>query len=301
VEPRVLRPEGPHEAPPPLALPSQPADGRPLQLRRSRDRPRSAARSPYAADLAGLVEGWYESEELDQIAEVLRPDDVVLELGTGLGFVSTYAARQPGVRRVVTVEANTRLVEIARYNHCLNGARVEAINAVVAAEDGTTTFYLHEDFWISSMAPQPGTAPVRLPARSISGLLAEVRPTVLVVDIEGGEASIFEGVGLPLAWRVNALVPLDDGMSCAAIAKVMLPDDAPGIVCIKRTGSRGWRASAMRAVHVAIALESGQTRCRVKLHSIPATFKGFGFWRDQGYHARWHRAPTSKYSPKRRL
>ena len=144
----------------------------------------------------GLVEGWYESEELDQIAELLRSDDVVLELGTGLGFVSTYAARQPGVRRVVTVEANPRLVEIARYNHCLNGARVEAINAVVAAEDGITTFYLHEDFWISSMAPQPGAAPVRLPARSISGLLAEVRPTVLIVDIEGGEASIFEGVDL---------------------------------------------------------------------------------------------------------
>ena len=67
---------------------------------------------------------------------------------------------------------------------------------MVAAEDGTTTFYLNEDFWISSMAPQPGTAPVRLPMRSISGLLAEVRPTVLIVDIEGGEASIFEGVDL---------------------------------------------------------------------------------------------------------
>ena len=45
-----------------------------------------------------------------------------------------------------------------------------------------------------------------------------------------------------LARRANALVLLDDGMSCEAIAKVLLLDDdtsALGIACMKRMGSRG--------------------------------------------------------------
>jgi hypothetical protein len=56
-----------------------------------------------------------------------------------------------------------------------------------------------------------------------------------------------------LARRANALVLLDDGMSCEAIAKVLLltTRSAPGIGCMRKTGSRAWRASAMRAAPAA--------------------------------------------------
>jgi hypothetical protein len=54
-----------------------------------------------------------------------------------------------------------------------------------------------------------------------------------------------------LARRANALVLLDDGMSCTAVAKVLFLDDdtvrsARGISSIGRTGSRGWRLSTMK-------------------------------------------------------
>jgi hypothetical protein len=76
-----------------------------------------------------------------------------------------------------------------------------------------------------------------------------------------------------LAWRVNELVPLGDGMSCAAIAKVMLPDDATIRTWhrlyqengIERPASFGYEGGACRD-----CLETGQTRCRVKLRNIPA-------------------------------
>jgi transposase len=53
-----------------------------------------------------------------------------------------------------------------------------------------------------------------------------------------------------LARRANALVLLDDGMSCEAIAKVLFLDDdtiRAGISCIRKTGSRGWRTSSTKA------------------------------------------------------
>ena len=147
-----------------------------------------------------MAEGWYEDAELEAVVGVLRPGDTVLELGAAIGFVSAFAARRPGVRRVVAVEANPRLIPLARRTHELNGTApsVELVNAVVTnGGEGEADFYLHEEVWASSTHPLPKAERVRLPARSLESLVAEVRPDVLVVDIEGGEAGLFEGVRLP--------------------------------------------------------------------------------------------------------
>jgi FkbM family methyltransferase len=185
----------------------------------------------------GLIEGWYECEELDEIAAVLRPNDVVLELGTGLGFISTFVARQPGIRRIVSIEANPKLVDIARQNHALNGARVEMINAVAASKDGTSHFCLHDDFWTSSMTPQPGTTVIELPARSISGLLADIKPSVLIVDIEGGEASIFDGVDLSTV-RDAILEVHPDVIGLEGVSRVFAHMAATGLLYNPRLSSR---------------------------------------------------------------
>ena len=58
-----------------------------------------------------------------------------------------------------------------------------------------------------------------------------------------------------LARRANALVLLDDGMSCGDVARVLLLDDDTvrilGIDCIRKTASTVWRtlvSAAARAV-----------------------------------------------------
>jgi hypothetical protein len=53
-----------------------------------------------------------------------------------------------------------------------------------------------------------------------------------------------------LARRANALLLLDDGMSCEAVAQVLYLDDDTIRTwhgCIRRMGSRAWRASATKA------------------------------------------------------
>jgi FkbM family methyltransferase len=143
-----------------------------------------------------LTEGWYENDEVDQILAVLRPGDTVLELGAGIGFISTIIARQPGIARVVALEANPQLLPIAERTCLENGVRVELVNAAVAPLEGEIEFFLHPEFWASSTLPRPHSRPTRVPSRSLASLLAEIRPQVLVVDIEGGEASLFEAVSL---------------------------------------------------------------------------------------------------------
>lgn len=144
-----------------------------------------------------LNDGTYEEGEMEMLGRLVRPNDTVLELGAALGLVSARVATTPGVHRVVAVEANPQLIPVAQRTYALNGVQVELINAVVSHEDGEIDFYIHPEFWASSTEPREGAERVRLPARSLSGLLKEVQPDVLIVDIEGGEVALLEGMRLP--------------------------------------------------------------------------------------------------------
>jgi FkbM family methyltransferase len=143
-----------------------------------------------------LARGDYEAAELAGLLGLIRPGDTVLELGAGIGFIGSFIARALAPRRLVSVEADPRVAAIAARTHALNNVTVELHNTLVAAEDGEVTFFQQEAFWSSSTSWLPDSTEVRLPTTAFRRLLAEVRPDVLVLDIEGGEVDIFDGVDL---------------------------------------------------------------------------------------------------------
>jgi FkbM family methyltransferase len=143
-----------------------------------------------------LSSGSYEADELAGLIGVIRPGDCVLELGAGLGFIATFIARALRPRRVVSVEADPRVAAIARRTHALNDVTVELRNTLVAAEDGEVDFHLQPAFWGSSTTWLPDSTTVRLAATAFRRLLADVRPEVLIIDIEGSEDGLFDGVDL---------------------------------------------------------------------------------------------------------
>jgi len=149
----------------------------------------------------------YEGGERKALQKILRPGDRLLELGGGLGLLSALAAKIEGIGSVTVVEANPDLIPVIRETHRLNGATsVEVRNAVVTAEDGPPVpFFLRSDFWASSMEPasRPFSSVVELPRAPLAALVAEVRPTVIVCDIEGGESGLFDHVDL---GTVRALI-----------------------------------------------------------------------------------------------
>ncbi|MER2527725.1 MAG: FkbM family methyltransferase [Candidatus Competibacter denitrificans] len=139
--------------------------------------------------------GTYEASEAGELDALIQTDEVILEIGAGCGFISTYCAKNPHTKAVYSVEANPALIDVIRLTHKLNNVQVTLYHEVLAKESGEIDFYVHEDFWASGTHSFLGK-PVKVKTTSFQQRLAEIRPTMLIVDIEGGEDGLFEGIDL---------------------------------------------------------------------------------------------------------
>jgi len=148
-----------------------------------------------------LVYGSYEGSEIDALRYAIRPGDAVLEIGAGIGFISSFAKRELQASRIVAIEADPVLIPVIKHTHAVNGISAEVRNVVAAVTDGVVEFNRQPSFWASSIVDLPGSTKVRLPARSLQGLIEDVDPDVLVVDTEGAEGRLFEGLRLPRTLR----------------------------------------------------------------------------------------------------
>jgi FkbM family methyltransferase len=152
------------------------------------------------AILKPLKSGRYEKGERVFLAELLRPDDRVLDLGGGLGLVSATAARLVPEGQVLTVEAQPNLLPLIRETWALNGVTNARLrHGLIAPEGGAGgTFYIRRDFWASSFEPdsRPYVAKAEVPQISLADLIAEFRPTVICCDIEGAEEGLFDRADL---------------------------------------------------------------------------------------------------------
>jgi FkbM family methyltransferase len=142
-----------------------------------------------------LAAGHYEREETILARDLVRPGDAVLELGAGLGLVSTVVRRFTEAGRIVCYEANPHLIPYICSAHALNGARdIDVRHAVVLPNPLTQTvpFYLCDEFWSSSLCPSSNAHEVSVRTERLSDVIAEIKPDVLLMDIEGGEADVLE-------------------------------------------------------------------------------------------------------------
>lgn len=136
--------------------------------------------------------GEYERSELKALRRHLSPDDVVMELGTGIGFISLACAKRVGGEKVFSFEANPALEPLIRANYELNHLHPKLEICVLGEDDGETDFYVHNLYWISSTRPGvPDTRHIRIPRRSLNDAIRRIDPTFLIMDIEGGERELF--------------------------------------------------------------------------------------------------------------
>ncbi len=101
----------------------------------------------------------------------------------------------PGIAREIYLgdyEANPELIPLIRETHAKNDVAPTLINALLAKGDGEREFHLEDDFWASS-AHRTGGRSITVKQIDLNAELARVKPSFLIVDIEGGEAEFFAG------------------------------------------------------------------------------------------------------------
>ena len=136
----------------------------------------------------------YENKETEAALRVVREGDRVIELGAGLGYMSTLVASKRKIDCVHSFEANPGLIPYLHRGHAATGlGNTHVHHAILGAESGTVDFHVRENILSSSMARFEGEDPPethQIEVRAADAVFAEIKPTVLLCDIEGAEADL---------------------------------------------------------------------------------------------------------------
>jgi FkbM family methyltransferase len=153
--------------------------------------------------------GSYERSTLEAARRVLVPGDTVLDVGANIGTFA-LAMAQWGCR-VVAVEAASDTVERLRRHVESNGLldRVQIVQSALGAKKGSITLRCGStpsDSGLRTVTGE-GRALEEVEMETGDALLARlgIVPTLIKVDVEGGELSVLQGLVKSLG-QVSALV-----------------------------------------------------------------------------------------------
>ncbi|MGK7904555.1 MAG: FkbM family methyltransferase [Hormoscilla sp.] len=140
-----------------------------------------------------LYMGSYENHELKLVKSQLQKDDIVMELGTGLGLISSYCAKKIGSDRVFTYEANPALEPDIRHAYTLNKVDPTLEICLLGEQPGEQTFYVGNEFWSSSIIKRDADFQgIKVPVKSFNQEVQKINPTFIIIDIEGGEYGLLK-------------------------------------------------------------------------------------------------------------
>jgi FkbM family methyltransferase len=156
--------------------------------------------------LAGPLRGWrwipasaphgcwlgtFERAEQDLVARVVRPGDVIYDLGAHAGFYTLLAAKLTGpTGRVVAFEPVPRNLGYLRRNLALNHCEnVTVVAAAVADRSGTARFQEGPLTTVGTLAQEGGYDVQVVALDDYDG----PAPRVIKMDVEGAEAAVLRG------------------------------------------------------------------------------------------------------------
>ncbi|SMH26587.1 FkbM family methyltransferase [Mesorhizobium australicum] len=154
---------------------------------------------------SALISGQYEANEARRVRRAIQPNDRVLELGAGLGVVTSIIASIEGVR-VWSFEADPRTAGLAQRVIDMNCSdNVTLTNGILAAGPPIRVeFFQRSDFWMSSRFAEQGPYEqvIQVPSSDIDTFLRAHDINVLVMDIEGSELELAQHAKLAGVERI---------------------------------------------------------------------------------------------------
>jgi FkbM family methyltransferase len=138
-----------------------------------------------------ISEDAYERPELMAVEGMIRDNDRVLEMGTGLGIVSGLISNMATGIEVQSYEANPSLLpkitELHQLNDITNVSVTHAMLEPNPASD-TRSVHIHKYFSEGSIYQTSDSEDmIEIPVVDINKVIGQFDPTVLVCDIEGAE------------------------------------------------------------------------------------------------------------------
>lgn len=143
----------------------------------------------------------YEAKEARAAYRLVQEGDVVMELGAGIGFMSTLVSTKTKAAAVHCFEANPRLIPYIEAVHAANGvANAQIHHALLGTKPGRRAFYQRASILDSSLEVLPEdddtVEKVQVPVMDAAKALARIKPSVLICDIEGAEADLLPELDL---------------------------------------------------------------------------------------------------------
>jgi FkbM family methyltransferase len=126
----------------------------------------------------------------------------VIELGAGIGFMSTLVATKRKIKAVHAFEANPALIPYIRSVHEANGLKnAHVTNALLGPRKGSADFYVRKSLLSSSMEPlrsdtNENTQIVKVDVLNARQTLQALNANILIADIEGAEATLLPQLDL---------------------------------------------------------------------------------------------------------
>jgi FkbM family methyltransferase len=145
-----------------------------------------------------LAKGGYEAEQLRLLGQILSPEDVVLEVGAGLGLVSTFCAQRLGSEHVFAFEADPDLEPCIRETYLLNGVEPTLEMCAVGPRAERVTLERNRHVLASSVARRRvGSGPVEVSGKSLRHLVDKIHPTLVIIEATCADCHMFDGPELP--------------------------------------------------------------------------------------------------------
>lgn len=164
-----------------------------------------AAQEVSATVWDALTSEYYEANEARRVRRAIRPGDRVLELGTGLGIITSIIADIEDVR-VWSFEADpytAGLAERVISSNC--GDNVVLVHGILAAgPPRKIAFYQRSELWMSSGFPSQGPyeKAIEITSGDVDAFISQNRINALVMDIEGAELDLLQNARLPGVERI---------------------------------------------------------------------------------------------------
>ena len=153
--------------------------------------------------LRWIINGRYEIGEINIIKNTLEKDDIVLDIGTGLGFVASYCAKVTSSSQVFTFEANPLNYELAKSVFKKNNVSPLIKNAFLTDEEGNLDFPINKKSRLASSIKSDTKDFHTVQKLNLNEIINEIKPTYLIMDIEGAEFDVFSIISFKTIKKIQ--------------------------------------------------------------------------------------------------